>query len=274
MNQSENLTDSDESDIDDTKNKVSALEKTHGKKKARLLLKNRSLRPVAKQGLEGESSAADFEEDDLLIPKDSSTHLDLSDDDEMVSLVKPVSSKSLKKKLLKIRPGGESAAVDLAAVNHVKFSENGNAENFYGNLRIGSPSISAVNLEDRVRERMLTVKQKIDSERKLDEERERQRVREKHKKIKLQAKQDNPQNGAGAVLTNYIEEDSEVVENSDHDSDDSLPQSNHRDYVSSETDSEGDFVQKKKRKIQRENKKKVVELSIEEQEKLALKLIS
>jgi ATP-dependent RNA helicase DDX10/DBP4 len=250
--------------------------KMHGKKKARLLLKNRSLRPVI-QG-EGDGPAEDSEEELFTAKKHSaSASLENADNGEANHDEAQTSlhlSKSMKRKFQKIRQSGESAAVELANTSHMKFDEEGGAVNFYGSLQ-DQRDIRSSDLDDRIRGHLSDVKQRIDAARAEDQERERMRVKEKHRKVRLEERTERQRlaAGGGAVLMNATEEESQddrrSESNSDHDSDASSEEGN-----STESNVEERAVSKKRKlndKTRSNFGRRINE--VEEQERLALELL-
>lgn len=303
---------SSDEDEDNEKTEMEKLIKTHGKKKARLLMTNRSLRPVS-QGDEGEEKIAtdDNEDDGLLVVKQVHNKPDNSEDDSDGEPLLPAtlepSSRAMKRKLGKIRASGASAAVDSLKTQRIKFDEDGSAVNLYGQLKGAtdgsSDIVDAPLLQDRVRSHMESVKKRIDAVRTDDEALEKERVREKHKKNRLLRRDENKEKlgagaDSGAVLSNVFEEeegsddgyssdgsdDGASDASSDDVSDESVkhekknkkrPKS-YEDSSESEDEKKREISsskKKKKRRTQDGSDEESPEMSIEEQERLALKLL-
>lgn len=298
-----------ESSIDEKDAEMQKMIKTYGKKKARLLMQNRSLRPVLQAG-EGETlpTTADDDDDFLVVKKvhnldtiASNGAAEASDEDDAPLMAKTSSKKALQRKLGKIKVTGESAAVDVASIKHYKFDEEGEAGNYYGNILVGDKDVklSAVDkdLEDRVSAHKRSIKERVDAVRLADEERDKARVKEKHKKVRIQAREERIEKsrasagdtGATAFLSNYVEEgededqwgsdgdegfgggsDNDDVSRASADSDaDSEPRRKGKKRRASSIDSS----EEKPRKHKKKSSSKKEELSIAEQEALALKLL-
>jgi ATP-dependent RNA helicase DDX10/DBP4 len=291
----------DESSMDEKDAEMQKMIKTYGKKKARLLMQNRSLRPVL-QSDDKLPTTADDDDDFLVVKKvhnldvisDGAAAEEHGDDDEPVQPITS-SKKALQRKLGKIKVTGKSAAVDVSNIKHYKFDEEGEAANFFGNMLVGDKDVklSVVDkeLEDRVSAHKRSIKEKVDAVRLADEERDKARVREKHKKLRIQAREERIENsrvsagsGAGtAFLSNYVEEgeeeEGEAGGYSDGASDDhsvaSMGSDSYeppRNKGKKRRGSSIDGLDEQPTKPRKKSSKKE-DLSIEEQEALALKLL-
>ena len=268
----------DSSDDSDSEKMTEAekLIKTHGKKKARMLLTNRSLRPVSQMN-SVDQGADDSEEEDLLVTKQ--VHNEFSDefDTNQISVTdnkNEISSRAMKRKLSKIRPGGESAAVDSNKSKRIKFTEDGSAVDMYGQM--GGQETELVEsraLKDRVQSHMASVKSKIDAVRRDDELKDRERIKEKHKmKKRLQKDENKEESGAeyGAVLSNACEEADSYIQSGHFSEGDSSSHSSSDELEKGKPSSDTRQKGRKARAFDAEE----YDISIAEQEKLALKLLN
>ena len=247
----------------------------HGKKKARLLLKNRSLRPVTQAAEEGHETDPDEELFTAkLAPAAETFENDESDGNKLAELQHSLQlSKSMKKKIHKIRQSGESAAIELANTSHLKFNEEGRALNFYGSLQ-EQRDIRGADLDDRIKDHFSVVKSRIDAVRGEDQERERMRVKEKHRKVRQEERMERQKMaaGAGAVLMNATEEGSHEGSRNDSDGDDSSDAGS--EGRNSESSVEPKAVSKKRKldSVRPKQSRRRID-AIEEQERLALELL-
>jgi ATP-dependent RNA helicase DDX10/DBP4 len=276
-----------DTESNDERNELKKLIKTHGKKKARLLMNNRSLRPVAQHGDVSLSAENDDTEnaDDLFIVKQvhNICSSDVTDGLPISDSAAP-SARAIQRKLLKIRANGASAAIDAVKTKRIRFDDRGSAVNIFGAPQADMPDGEAIDLKDRVRSHMEAVKRRIDAARAVDVTLDRERVREMHKKDRNKRRDENKEgDAAAAILASPIEEfhsgeedDTYLSDNNSGADGSSMSNFKKRKQYFSETEDGTDMHGGPRSKINKNNNsnaKHVNELNIDDQEQLALKLL-